>query len=68
MAGKTWRWLLGLIGLILKPLLKAMTPDLEQEWEKILISFYHKALKTDNPVDDLLMRFVLEIFDIPEPD
>ncbi len=68
MAGKTWGWILGLIGFVLKPLLKAMTPDLEQEWEKMLISFYHKALKTDNPIDDLLMRFVLEIFDIPKPD
>jgi len=68
MAGFSWKWLIGLIGIVLKPLLKAMTPQIEQEFEKFLLSFYKKALATPNPVDDLLMTFVLEIFDVDIPE
>ena len=68
MAGFSWSLLLGLIGIVLKPLLKAMTPQIEEEFEKLLLGFYKKTLSTPNPVDDLLMKFVLEIFDIDVPE
>ena len=68
MAGFSWKWLLGLIGLVLKPLLKAMTPTVEGAMEKALLEVYKKALETPNPIDDLAMKFVLDIVDIDVPE
>jgi len=68
MAGVNWKWILGIVGFFLKPILKAMTPNLEDELEKALVNLYKKALVTENPVDDLLMSFALEIFDIDVPE
>lgn len=68
MAGFSWGWLIGLIALVLKPLLKAMTPSIEGEMEKALINVYKRALETPNPIDDLAMKFILDIVDIDIPE
>ena len=56
-----------IVGMILTPILRSITPQLEQELEKFLVKFYEKAMATENPLDDLLARFLLNIFDINVP-
>lgn len=68
MAGFSWGWLIKLIAIVLKPLLKAMTPTIEGEMEKALINVYKRALETPNPIDDLAMKFILDIVDIDIPE
>ena len=68
MASFSWKWLIGLIAIVLKPLLKAMTPTIEGEMEKALLGVYKAALATPNPIDDLAMKFILDIVDIDIPD
>lgn len=67
MAGFSWKWLITLIGIVLKPLLKAMTPTIEGAMEKALLDVYKLALETPNPIDDLAIKFVLDIVDIDVP-
>lgn len=60
--------ILKIVGLLLTPIVRAITPTLEQELEKFLLRFHAKALATENPLDDLLSGFLLRIFDIPDPE
>lgn len=66
--GITWTWALKLILLFLKPVMAVITPILRRELEDTLIAYYHKAEETDNPWDDFLAGFLLEILDIPVPE
>ncbi len=59
------RRLINIIGMILMPVLRAMTPVIERELEEFLLKMHAKALKTDNPVDDMFTGFLLDMFDIP---
>ena len=67
MASNNSRSIFRIVGLILTPILRAVTPEIEKELESFLIKFYGKAMATENPLDDLLARFLLNIFDIPVP-
>ena len=67
MAGNTSKSIFRIVGLLLTPILRAITPTLEEELEKFLIRFYNKALVTENPLDDMFAGFLLRIFDIPIP-
>jgi len=66
--GITWTWALKLILLFLKPVMAVITPILRRELEDTLIAYYHKAEETENPWDDFLAGFLLEILDIPVPE
>lgn len=66
--GVTFSWVLKLVLLLLKPILAIITPILRKELEETLIKFYHKAVETENPWDDFLAVFLLEILDIPIPE
>lgn len=59
--------ILRVVGMLLIPILRAITPTLEEELEKFLLKFHGKCLATENPLDDLLSTFLLRIFDIPVP-
>lgn len=68
MASNTRKGLIRILILFLTPLLRAITPTLKVELEKFLLKFYAKAMSTENPLDDMLAGFLLNIFDIDEPD
>ncbi len=62
------RRIISLIGIILMPVLRALTPRIEEEMEKFLLMIHGKALETDNPIDDMFTGFLLDMFDIPHPE
>jgi len=68
MASNNTGGILRIVGMLLTPILRAMTPKIEEELEKFLLKFYVKAEATDNPLDDLLAGFLLRIFDIDIPE
>jgi len=68
MASQRSGTILRIVCLFLTPIVRAITPKLEEELEKFLIKFHGKCLETDNPLDDLLSGFLLRIFDIPVPE
>ena len=59
---------INLIGIVLMPIIRALTPRIEEEMEKFMLSMYLKTLETDNPLDDMFFGFLLDMFDIPRPD
>jgi len=61
------RRLINLIGIILMPVLRALTPRIEEELEEFLLKMHTKALETDNPIDDMFTGLALDLFDIPRP-
>ena len=64
MAGVTWGFFLSIGKLVLRPIIRTITPIIEEELEKALTNLHKKALATDNPWDDLLTGLVLDLFDI----
>lgn len=60
----TKRAITGFARIIVGVIVRAVTPKLEEELEKFLVSFHEKCLKSENPWDDMLSGFLLEIFDI----
>lgn len=63
-----WKRVLAVLAFIFRPLLKIMTPKIEEALEKFVLDLYRKALETDNPVDDLVVGFLLDILDIERPE
>jgi len=53
--------------LVLAPVLRALTPVIEDELEKFLLKLYDRAEKTDNPLDDMFVGMLLDILDIERP-
>ena len=68
MATITSKGVMGFIALLLRPLLKALTPMIADLVEDSLIKLYKKAEATENPIDDLFVGFLLDILDIDVPD
>ena len=66
--GITLPWLIGLILKLLGPIMKALTPALREALEGFLLDYYEKAAETDNPWDDFLALFLLNIFGIKAPE
>lgn len=65
--GIGWTWIVNLLIAVLKVILPVLSPTLRDELEKVMVSLYNKAMETDNPWDDFLMRFLLRILGIPIP-
>ena len=63
-----WTLIVQLILKLLIPMLSVITPVLKEELETWLLEFYAKALETENPWDDFVAGFLLDIFSIPRPD
>jgi hypothetical protein len=63
-SGKVWATIITIVLAILKPLLKIITPKLEEELKVWIRDFKVKCLATPNPWDDLLAEFLGEIFDV----
>jgi len=60
----SWSWLVPVIVMVLKPIIKALTPFIREEIEKAIKAWYPKAVATPNPWDDFLVGFLAEILKI----
>ncbi len=47
--------------------ISAMTPSILAEIRQALLALYAKAKATENPFDDIVMGFLLDLFQIPRP-
>jgi hypothetical protein len=57
-----------IINLLLERILPAVSPALRATLAEYAAAFYFKARETDNPLDDVLAKFILDVLDLPEPD
>lgn len=62
-----WTWIVSMLLTVLKVIIPVISPTLRDELEKVMLTLYQKAMETDNPWDDFLMRFLLRILGIPIP-
>jgi hypothetical protein len=53
---------------IIGPIVRALTPTLRDLLSDMLIDFYERAEKTENPYDDLVAETLLRLLAIPVPD
>lgn len=60
--------LLKLAAVILRPVIDAATPWLRDQILQFLTGLYRKAKETENPIDELLVEFLLRLFDLPMPE
>jgi len=66
--GNTWKWLLNLLAIILKPILSAITPLIKELFEESLLKLLEKARATENPVDDYFVELLFNIVDLDIPE
>lgn len=66
--GVSWEWLINLLLVLLKPIVKIVSEEIRDLVEEGLVKLYQKAEKTENPWDDFLVGLLLRILgiDIPE--
>lgn len=64
---RNWGWVISLLQIILRPLLKAVTPLIKDLFEDSLYKLLDKARSTENPIDDLFVEFLFNILDVPIP-
>lgn len=64
MSGVTKKVVLGFAKVLIGVIVRAATPVIEKELEEFLSKWHKKCLATDNPWDDMLSEFLLDIFDI----
>lgn len=65
--GIGFSWIINILIKILATLFPQISDELRTSLERFLLDFYSNALRTDNPWDDFLARFLLRIFSIPFP-
>jgi len=66
--GNTWKWLLSLLAVVLKPILSAITPLIKELFEDSLNKLLEKARATENPVDDYFVELLFNIVDLEIPE
>lgn len=62
--GTTWKWILNVIAMFLKPIFQVASPMIKEALDKFLTSWYQKALATENPADDYLVEFIADLLGI----
>ena len=67
-SAKTWGWILRIIGIVLGPLLRSITPIIKDALEDGMIKLLEKARATENPIDDYFVEFLFNILDIEIPE
>jgi len=63
-----WTWIVSMLLSVLAVIMPVLSPALREELVKVMLLLYNKAMETDNPWDDFLMRFLLRILGIPIPE
>jgi len=66
-SARNWGWVIGLLQIILRPLLNAISPLIKDLFDDSLLKLLEKARATDNPIDDLFVEMLFNILDIPIP-
>ena len=59
-----WKSVLSWLAKLLATILPMVTPAIRDELFELLKKLHEKALKTDNPFDDYLTQFLLDLFGI----
>jgi len=62
--GRTWKGIVRIIGLFLKPILALASPMIKEELRKLLQAWYNKAKATENPIDDYLVEFIAGLLSV----
>lgn len=62
-----WTWIVSMLLSVLAVIMPVLSPALREELVKVMLNLYEKAMATENPWDDFLMRFLLRILGIPIP-
>jgi hypothetical protein len=57
-------WILNLIVSVLGPLISLLTPQIKDALTEFVQNLYDKAQGTDNPVDDVFVRFLAALLDV----
>lgn len=60
----SWKWLLSLVALALRPLMSAITEKFRDEIAEWIQKMYDKAKETDNPMDDLFFEWLAKMLSI----
>lgn len=56
------------VAFVLRPILAVMTDKIVEELKTLVVRMYTKASATENPLDDLLVGFLLDVMDVERPD
>ena len=67
MSSKTWKGIAAIIGIVLGPMLRAITPIIKDAMEDSLLNLYSKAEETENPIDDIFVGLLLDLLSIKRP-
>ena len=59
-----WELAIRWIAKMLAAVLPLVTPSIKKELEKFLVELHAKALRSKNPVDDYLTKFLLDLMGI----
>jgi len=59
-----WETVVEWLGKILGMVLPVLTPSIKDELFSFLKKLHEKAVETDNPIDDFLTQFLLDIFGV----
>ena len=62
--GRTWKGIIRIIGIFLKPILNLATPMIKEELRRLMQAWYDKAKATENPIDDYLVEFIADLLGI----
>lgn len=62
--GRTWKGILRIVALFLKPILSLASPMIKEELRKLLQAWYEKAKATENPIDDYLVEFIADLLGV----
>lgn len=61
---RTWKGIVNIIGLFLRPILALASPMIKEELRKLLQKWYDKAKATENPIDDYLVEFIADLLGV----
>lgn len=61
----TWKWLWPILVPVVGQLLDLLTPAIKAQINEFLLGIYEKAKMTENPLDDFVMGYILDLFNIP---
>jgi hypothetical protein len=68
MRGVTKKLIINFAKMLVGVIVRAATPVIEKELEEFLIKWRKKCVETENPWDDMLADFILDILDIEYED
>ena len=68
MARTSVGFIVRIVSLVLRPLLKVITPMIADLLEDSLGKLLEKARETENPIDDIFVEFLFRVLDIEIPE